>query len=540
MSFVRRGLLALVAAATALSTSGLARAEEPAVTPLPHGISLGWNGRYYQDVCDHSFAFHCLSRRLLPVTYRPPADPAPSPPPDPFAGGGQECSCTSNPCGGGGPSAPSGPMTPKDVLAAYKVPASSSAGGQIVAILDLPDANALKDVNVYRKAYGIPALPACPGNGLPDPGGGTPCFATVDENGSVTTSAGDCQAADGETGLDTEMVSAACPDCSILLVQLTTAYANGGPIDSDFVAGAKAAIKLGAVAVSISFGGPENLGLDPTGPEYTIPGHLVFAASGDSGYLNEGSMFGGTPSYPASAGDVLGVGGTTLQLVGSGYSEVVWNDGPPSMGGGAGGSGCSTEFGMPAYQKQFLSANAGAFGSCSKRASVDVSAAAEFSRVDGEYAIAEYDSVNGWGGVVGTSAASPMVAGLFTRLGLIDAVSANIGWVYENISAFNDVTSGNNDLNGTCASVMCKAGKGWDGPTGVGTPNGANLSLLVAATEDAGADGGGGDGGTESKSQPGSKSGCGCTTAGAASGLGPMMLALGAVFGAFALRRRRR
>ena len=539
MSFVRIGLLALVSAAATLSTTGAARADEPAVNALPHGISLGSDGRYYQDLCDHSLAYHCLARRRLPETYHP-VPVAPVPLAGPFAGGGgNECSCTVNPCGGGGPSAPTGAMEPKDVLAAYKVPASSSAGGKIVAIIDLPDANALKDVNVYRKVYGIPALPACPGNGLPDPAGGTPCFATVDENGSATSSAGDCQGADGETGIDADMVSAACPDCSILLVQMTTAYTNGGPMDTDFVTSAKAAIKLGAVAISISWGGPEIPGFDPTGAQYTTPGHLVFAASGDAGYLNEAAMFGGgTPSYPASAPDVLGVGGTTLQLKGTSYSEVVWND--TSMGG-AGGSGCSTEFAMPAFQKTFLSANANAFGSCAKRASVDVSAAAEFytSADPNSGAIAEYDSVNGWGQVVGTSAAAPMVAGLFTRLGLIDAVSGNLGWVYENMSAFNDVTSGTNDFNGNCASVLCKAGKGWDGPTGVGTPNGENLAALIPAPgEDAGVDAGG-DGGTSSKSLPAGKSGCGCNTA-AAGGLGPLWLALGAVLGAFALRRYRR
>ena len=521
------------------ATTGRARADEPTAGPLPHGITLGANGRYYADVCDHSVAYHCLARRLLPRSYRPVAtDPVPQA--GPFAGGGQECSCSSNPCGGGGPSAPVGSMEPKDVLAAYKVPPASSAAGKIVAIIDLPDANALKDLNVYRKAYGIPALPACPGNGLPDPTGGTPCFAAVDQTGAVTSSAGDCQAADGETGLDTEMVSAACPDCSILLVQMTSAYAAGGPMDTDFVASAKVAIKLGAVAISISFGGPENIGFDPTGAQYTTPGHLVFAASGDSGYLNEGAPFGGgTPSYPASAGDVLGVGGTTMQLKGTTYSEVVWND---TSQGGAGGSGCSTEFPTPAYQKTFLSMNANAFGTCAKRASVDVSAAAEYewSSDPNSGAISEYDTVNEWGQVVGTSAASPMVAGLFTRLGLIDAVSGNLGWVYENISAFNDVTSGTNDFNGTCTSVLCKAGKGWDGPTGVGTPNGESLAALVTVPgDDAGADGGGGDGGSAPASKPSSKSGCGCSTA-VAGGLGPLWLALGAVLGAFALRRRRR
>jgi subtilase family serine protease len=538
MLFVRTGLTALVATAV-LSVSGLAQAEEPSRTGLPHGISRDAAGRYYRDVCDHDFAYHCMARRLLPPTY----DPRTEPPHEPHPGGGDECTCSQ--CGGY-PTPPPDTLQPKGILAAYDVPASSAAGGKIVAILDLPDTNALKDVNVYRKQFGIPALPACPGNGLPDPAGGTPCFAAVDETGNVTSTAGDCPAADGETGIDTEMISAACPDCSILLVQLTTAYANGGPTDTDFVTGTKAAIKLGAVAISISFGGPENPGYDPTGPEFTSAGHLVLAAAGDDGYLNGTSQYPGTPSWPASAGDVLSVGGTTLHLDGTTYSEAVWNDGVPSQTsqGGGGGSGCSTEIAMPAFQKTFLAANAGVFGTCTKRASVDMAAAAEYSVSGGSVysgAIAEYDTNDGWGQVVGTSAASPMVAAIFTRLGAIDAISANLGWVYQNMSAFNDVTSGNNDLTGTCSSVLCKAGKGWDGPTGVGTPNGTNLAALLAPPPDAGVEGGTeGDGGEETPATSTKKGGCGCVTAGSSDGFAPLLLAVGLGLGVFGLRRGRR
>jgi MYXO-CTERM domain-containing protein len=314
---------------------------------------------------------------------------------------------------------------------------------------------------------------------------------------------------------------------------MTDASTDDGPTDSDFLATAKAAIKIGAVAISFSFGGEEFS--DPTGQDYTKPGHLVLAAAGDAGYLNQ--LYNGTtPSYPSSAPDVLSVGGTTLQLTGDKYSEVVWNDGSQ---GGATGSGCSTEFPMPAFQSQFLSSTPNAFGSCTKRATVDVSAAAEFAPGAFAGAIAEYDSVNDWVPVVGTSAASPMVAGIFTRLGLTDAVSGNLGWVYDNITAFNDITSGTNDVEDTCTSVMCKAGKGWDGPTGVGTPNGPNLVALVAVPADAGAEGGDEDGGTPPKSSGSSKSGCGCRTAGAR-GLDPWLLALGLPLVALALRRRRK
>jgi hypothetical protein len=530
-----RGLwFALLTVPMALLAEGSALADSPASpdgVELPHGIHLGNNGRYYQDVCDHDYRFHCLSKRLLPETFRPLTGHPPN--------SGNYCTCGSmSPCGGGGTTPPSGSMTPANVLAAYKIPPASSANGKIVAIIDMPDATTLADVNVYRKAFKIPELAACPNNGLPDPTSGTPCFAAVDETGAVTTSAGDCPASDGETGLDVDMVSASCPDCSIVLVQMTNASLVNGPTDMDFLDAVKSAIKVGASAISLSFGGGEFS--DPTGKDFTTPGHLVIAAAGDAGYLNE--IFGGTtPSWPASASDVLSVGGTTLELKGSTYTEVVWDDGTQ---GGAGGSGCSSEIAMPTYQTQFLATHANVFGSCTKRASVDLAAAAEFNPTETGGAIAEYDSVNQWVPVVGTSAASPMVAGLLTRLGLTDVISNDFGWVYDNIASFNDVTFGNNDPGGTCTSVLCKAGTGWDGPTGVGTPNAENLAALVAAEEaeagaDGGDEGGAGEGGAN-KDAPlsGSKGGCGCATA-TPPGLDLSALGLGGALLALVTRRRR-
>ena len=203
---------------------------------------------------------------------------------------------------------------------------------------------------------------------------------------------------------------------------------------------------------------------------------------------------------------------------------------------------------MPAFQSTFLASNANAFGSCAKRASVDVSAAAEFAPGDFAGAIAEYDATDGWVPSVGTSAASPMVAGLLTRLGLTDAISADLGWVYTNAAAFNDITSGTNDLSGTCTgamSVMCKAGTGYDGPTGVGSPNATLLAALVAppdAGDGAGDDGGttGDDGGPSAETRGASKSGCGCR-AGTTPALDDLAyLAAASVLGVVLRRRRAR
>jgi hypothetical protein len=45
-------------------------------------------------------------------------------------------------------------------------------------------------------------------------------------------------------------------------------------------------------------------------------------------------------------------------------------------------------------------------------------------------------------------------------------------------SNFRDITSGNNEEGDSCSNyaglsqAVCNAGKGWDGPTGLGTPQG--------------------------------------------------------------------
>jgi len=132
---------------------------------------------------------------------------------------------------------------------------------------------------------------------------------------------------------------------------------------------------------------------------------------------------------------------------------------------------------MPSYQ----TASGFSFGSCAMRASVDVSASAEFNPQDAEGGgIAEYDTDDGgWNPLTGTSAACPLVAALMTRIGL--AGKDNHELFYKNIAMFHDVTQGTNDNLGLCSDVMCNAGPGWDGPSGLGTPDGAKLMTLASS-----------------------------------------------------------
>jgi hypothetical protein len=87
-----------------------------------------------------------------------------------------------------------------------------------------------------------------------------------------------------------------------------------------------------------------------------------------------------------------------------------------------------------------------------------------------------YDSYGGAGGWLvfgGTSVASPLVAAIFARSGVS---TKGVSFPYSHTTAFNDVTTGS---NGTCSSstkYLCTAVKGYDGPTGLGTPIGKSLA----------------------------------------------------------------
>src|SRR5580658_5721009 len=144
MAQVRLGMAAV---AVALTLTVADHAYGFGSAALPRGVHLGRDGRYRKDLCDHSQRRFCLGKRILPPEWKPGT-------PVPAAGGGQ-----------GGASG----MGPQDIQTAYQIPAGTSAGGKIVAILDSPDSNAYSDLTAYRANYNLPTLPQCTGaSGLPD------------------------------------------------------------------------------------------------------------------------------------------------------------------------------------------------------------------------------------------------------------------------------------------------------------------------------------------------------------------------------------
>ncbi|MEU6172596.1 S53 family peptidase [Streptantibioticus parmotrematis] len=325
--------------------------------------------------------------------------------------------------------APSG-YGPSDLQSAYNLPSDGGAG-QTVAIVDAQDdPNAEQDLATYRQQYGLPACTSDSG-----------CFQKVDQDGSTNYPTADSGWA-GEISLDLDMVSAIAPNAHILLVE-----ANSASMD-DLGTAVNQAVSMGAKFVSNSYGGSEDSSDTQADSQYfNHPGVAITASAGDSGYGVE---------YPAASPDVTAVGGTSLTQDDSqrGWSETVWGS---SDGGEGTGSGCSTIEPKPSWQTD---------ADCSGRTVADVAAVA-----DPATGVASYDSYQsgGWQVVGGTSAASPIIASVYADAGTPSADSNPASFPYANTSALNDVTSGS---NGSCDDYLCNAGDGYDGPTGLGTPNG--------------------------------------------------------------------
>jgi len=323
---------------------------------------------------------------------------------------------------------PSG-LFPADLQSAYKLPSATAGAGRTVAIVDaFDDPAAESDLGVYRSQFGLPACTTANG-----------CFRKVGQTGTTSLPRKNASWAE-EISLDVDMVSATCPLCRILLVEATSnSFANLG-------AAVNTAARLGATAISNSYGGSD--ASDSTnGAFYNHPGVAVTASSGDGGFGVE---------YPASSSFVVAVGGTSLRKAAGttrGWTESAWS--------GA-GSGCS------AFNTAIPSAASFNTG-CARRAVADVSAVA-----DPNTGVAVFDSVpfqgfSGWLVFGGTSASSPIIASVYGLAGNAATIDAN-DFPYQHAGSLFDVTTGS---NGTCSpSQLCTARAGWDGPTGLGTPNG--------------------------------------------------------------------
>ncbi len=308
----------------------------------------------------------------------------------------------------------------------------SSSGSKMIAIVDAyDDPNALSDLTVYSKQYGLPA-PSSSNFEVVFAGGTRP---NQDSTGGWEL----------EESLDVDMAHALAPQAKVVLVEAASAS------DTDLLKAEKVAISMveaaGGGEVSNSWASSEFTSEAKQEHDFSGKKVVVFASAGDSP---------GTGA-PAALPNVVAVGGTTIMRskTGNFLRQTSW---------GATGGGLSLVIPTPAYQST-VTAVVG-----THRGLPDIAAVA-----NPQSGVWVYDSLPyggqalDWVIVGGTSAASPASAAMVNDAGTFNAsTTAELTEIYANLGngkAFVDVKTG------PCGNAPSgKAAVGYDLCTGVGAP----------------------------------------------------------------------
>jgi hypothetical protein len=417
-------------------------------------------------------------------------------------------------------------LRPQDLHSAYALPLDAP-DTQTIALVDAyNDPSAEADLKTYDEEFGLPACTEANGcfKQVNERGEAhNPPFPTSERELSEARLGSrakreEAEEAEGwtlEMSLDIESAHAVCNSCHITLVEANSTES------SDMDAAEQTAASLGANEISNSWGGPE---CEVSSPHHCIrestafehPGTVITASAGDSGYLGWDSSQKGYAEFPASSPHVVAVGGTRLLLnkAGEREGETVWNDGGPG-GHGAGGGGCSVTFEAQPWQQSV--ADWSRVG-CARngRAVADVSADADpytgvavYDSSSSECVSSYEEEINGksgpelvkvvvhWCPIGGTSLASPLIAATFALAGGAHGVEYPARTLYENAldspGSLYDVIEGSNgecdkvfdtetaesgcksdeEASASCPGLLiCQALAGYDGPTGLGTPDG--------------------------------------------------------------------
>ena len=316
---------------------------------------------------------------------------------------------------------------PAELRKAYGLPSAAPRPQTIAIVTAFDDPSAERDLGVYSTTFSLPVCTTANG-----------CFRKVNGLGQANSLPRVDSSWALETSLGVQVAHGVCPNCRILLVEATS--------DSlvDLLAAVDTAANLGANEISISWGVAEFSTESLYDFHFNRPGIAITASSGDSGYGVE---------WPAASPYVTAVGGTTLTLKTSGAraGEKAWKNG---------GSGCSAFEPKPNWQKD---------EGCPRRTVPDVAVVADPATGAAVYS-SNSDSASGrWLEIGGTSLGAPLVAAIYALSGDADQVVAS-SHPYAHASALFDVLAGS---NGDCSpDYLCTAGVGYDGPTGLGSPNG--------------------------------------------------------------------
>jgi len=358
------------------------------------------------------------------------------------------------------------PFTALQVAQLYDFPAGTDGTGECIGIIEFGGGYSTSDLAAYFRKLGIPV----------------PSVTSVGIDG-VANKPGSDPDSDGEVALDIEVAGALAPRAKFVVY--FAPFTERGWVDV-LTAAINDKVNRPSV-ISISWGFAE--GAPVQGFEWTLQtvqavnetlqgaasmGVTVCAAAGDDGSNDQVGDGHAHVDFPSSSPYVLGCGGTRLLAAGGAISsEVVWNDGPGSGGGG----GISDMNPIPPWQVGIVppSVNPGAHVG---RGVPDVCGDAD---PDSGYEI----FYGGKSAVVGgTSAVAPLWSALLARIN--QKLGTPVGYfnplLYATLGkgkGFHDIVTGNNDTSGHVGGYS--AAKGWDACSGWGSPDGAALLAAFGA-----------------------------------------------------------
>jgi len=362
---------------------------------------------------------------------------------------------------------------PSELATHYNFP-PGDGGGQTVGLLEFGGGYFASDLAQFCQMANIAAPPTV----TPISVDGTPTNAT--------------DGAEGEVMLDVEVIAGVCPKANIAVyfAQWT---------EQGWLAALDAAVHdqtNDPGVLSVSWGNAEDTDIwtgqamtevNQTLQEAAMIGMTVCIAAGDDGSSDAVTDGHAHVDFPSASPYVLAVGGTTIPAKGQAQPDIVWKegDGLRSDNGGSTGGGVSAVFPRPDWQSA-ISVKPVNPGEKPGRCVPDLAANADWTASPYLLVVDGNAQPNG-----GTSAASPLVAGLLT---LINASRApqkkRVGYLtpvlYQTVpngnstvgaAACTDVVSGENN---TAQVGGFSAGPGYDAVSGWGTPNGAQLAQVLA------------------------------------------------------------
>jgi kumamolisin len=353
-------------------------------------------------------------------------------------------------------------FTSPQVAQLYNFPAGLTGKGQTIGLIEFGGGFAQSDLDAYFKQLNLP----------------TPNVTAVSVDGTQNAPGQDTNA-DGEVLLDIEVAAGVAPDAKIVVY--FAPFTEQGWVDVINTAVHDTTNKPSVLSISWGYTEGQDIwtsqaiqAVNQVFQSAALLGVTVCAASGDDGSRDQLDDGHAHVDFPAASPYVLACGGTSLQVSGATLQgETVWNNGPvENAGGGASGGGIAEMNALPDWQKGIVppSINPGA---PTGRGVPDVAGNADEN--SGYTILADGQEVQGVGG---TSAVSPLFAGLFARIN--QQLGKPVGYInpllYSTIGksgVFRDVTSGNNDPTGSIGGYSAKAG--WDACTGWGSPDGVKL-----------------------------------------------------------------